>query len=293
MTDPIYTLEVRAKGCLAEFFLNDVPLVRRGEGDGRELGANAAFPVNQYLHAGANEVTIVVHPGPTPGTAAGLGGVRAQRITLPEPEVQGEAGEAHSNPDPEVCARATLARTPRGGVAGGHDTETLLKVSYEGRDDGRPEPFPRVHSGAVELEGLPAEWPWEQAQRHVAVDDAMRQEIRALLTTLHASLGAGDVEPFIELSRPRLEDIAGAYGASPLDKVEELRQMAAADAAQPDFALEPLAPELDLRICGEGRLVEVLTPQWRAPLREVPRAEGAGSYVMLVAKVDGSWRIVR
>ena len=71
-----YVFECLARGCVAEFYLNDIPIIRRGSGVGLEYGGQ----VNQYLVDGTNELTIVVNPGPVPGEAGSITTVDARKV---------------------------------------------------------------------------------------------------------------------------------------------------------------------------------------------------------------------
>ena len=107
-----YVLECSARECVAEFYLNDIPVVRRGP----DLGLHFAGQSNQYLVDGRNELSVLVEPGPTPGEAiSGKGGARSRREA---------AGAAVS---------AALCKYPPGATVGGpldvFDPEPLEKDS--------------------------------------------------------------------------------------------------------------------------------------------------------------------
>ena len=103
-TETFYVLELHAEGCQAEFWLNDLAVIRRGEGVGQDYNGQC----NHQLVPGRNELTVVIQPGSHPSVAL-TGEPARQRDVLGRAVVQ-----------------ATLSSYPYGAVVGDHDIRTTL-----------------------------------------------------------------------------------------------------------------------------------------------------------------------
>lgn len=266
-------LECHAEGTRAEFRVNDLPVIVRGDGDG--LGRYWAGPVNHLLVEGENDVTIVVEPGPTPSTALGRPGERRARRALPG-----------------ASASCKLVRYREGMVVGDPKGVTLAAVEWEASDAGGALPYPQVASATAALKPGHGRWRWEDAPR--AAPD--RPAIEALLRKVAAALEAGDADAFLALTRARTTELARAYGRTLADKEAELRRLVVDDASGPHRGVQPLAPETwDLRPIARGRVLDCVRQDGRAILLGPPRPpEGfCSTYDVRVALLDGAWQVVR
>lgn len=269
-----YVLECSVKGCNAEFYLNDIPIVRRGP----VYGTAYSGPVNPFLVDGVNALEIVVNPGPTPGEAvAGPSGERRRLL----------AGAG-------AFARAKLARYPFGAVVDGPDREQLSAIEWEVARPSVPEMFPQVASRSVDLGGLFGPWAWQSAPP-VELDDATVAEIHGFIEKFHANRAAGDADYFITASRMRIADLDTAYNSPPGKREADIRYMTAVSSRKPGWGLEPLEPaQYDLRLCAQGRMVECISKRWLPVVAETPDPEGSViRYPMLIAKMADTWQIVR
>jgi hypothetical protein len=267
-----YVLECSARECVAEFYLNDIPVVRRGP----DLGLHFAGQSNQYLVDGRNELSVLIHPGPTPGEAiSGKGSARSRR----------EAGGAEIS--------AALCRYPPGATVGGPSREELVSLAWTAEGDGRMV-FPRVVTVARDLGPLFGRWAWQDAPK-LSLDDASVGEIGKMLEPLRESLHKGDPEPFIESGKTRLEEIARAYDRKPGEKKKIIRKTTADEASRDWWGIQPLETKnFDFRLCARGRLVELVDRAWKPVLRERPDGEGGVAYYdMMVGRIRDRWEIVR
>ncbi len=268
-----YVFECEVDGCTAEFYLNDIPVIRRGN----EIGRFYKGQSNELVRDGINEIAVIVHPGKTPAEA-----------------IAGDGGKRRQIASDKASVSAALAVYPFGAVAGGPDRTELFGLAWKGRSDGIPEIFPKVLGIQHDLGPLFGPWAWESLPP-LTLDEGERTEIRKFLEPLHLSLAAGDPELFIEESRMRLDDTARAYGLPPGQKEDLIRQVTRRDAAQPWWGMQPLAPDtFNLRLCGGNRLVQLIGNDWMPVLKENPDEEdGVGTYSMMIGKVDGKWHIIR
>ena len=262
-------LECRVKGCEADFYLNDVPVFRRSE----EAGAFAAGQFHELLVAGRNELAIVVQPGKSPSAA--LSGGRAER------RVTGL----------EATAEAKVVRYPHGAMIGGDEGVVLGAIRWESAEHRNPIVFPLVRSSAFERESSEAPWSWEQGAG-LTVDEATTAKALGFVKELRFSLGLGKPDVFVSAASPRIADLARAYGHSPEEKREESVQWVIGES--PGWFFEPLKPaELDLRLCGRNRMVELVRKDGDPFLRCMPSADGGQtSFPLYLGNLKGEWLVV-
>lgn len=271
-----YFLECFAEGCDAEFLVNDIPVIRRGDGEG--LGKLYHGACNDLLVDGENEITAIARPGPTPTTRLDGHALRRERLAL-----EG------------VRITCKLVKYLEGMVSGGPDGQVLAAVEWESQDDGQPTWWPLSLSACADLGPMYGRWGWEDAER-LTLDDTTRAEVLAVLAELRGSLHGKQLDPFVRLSRPRLDDLSKAYQLRPGEKENEVRRVAELDFGKDWWGMEPLdEAALDLRLCARGRLVDCVSRDGEPALRELPQppADLRGAWEMKLAKLQGSWQVVR
>jgi hypothetical protein len=280
MASTFYVIECRANGIDAEYLINDIPVIRRGDA----IGTIHTEPVNHLLIDGNNRISMVLRPGPTPSESlSGKGGIR-------------DFGSL------EGKASMRLARYPRGAVAGGPDGVELMRIDWPLSPEqlkkileDKPLPlFPLNLTVFHDLGQLYGKWRWQSAAPS-RLDRRDRDEILELLTKIHTSLAAGDPEPFIEASQVRFQEISRSYEKPPAMKVAQFRQLLAAESREKWWGMQPLTPDLiDLRPVAEGKVVDCVNKDWLPTLRSKQGPDGAIDYFnMMVCKLDNRWQIVR
>lgn len=274
MTKPadFYVLECEATGCDAEFWLNDIPVVRRGPTHGLYLSA----PVNHLVRDGENVLTAVIRSGPIPSQS---------KTGVPD------APEMHVAEEERVWAK--VSAYPRGAVAGGPDGQHLIQLDWPPIPR-LPTVHPLVLSAREDLGKLRGAWAWETAPE-LTLDDATKKEIFDYLTALRALLNDGDCDAFLTKQKLRLADIARAFDMRPSQKMNQIRRIFADEFGQPNWVFDPLDEgSFDLRLVADGRMVECIGKDWEPIVRQAPDADGnVGAWDVMLAKIDGAWQIVR
>lgn len=286
---PFFVLELHCEGTTrAEFWVNDQPVIVRGDGPG--LGRYLAAQSNHLLVDGANSLTIVVEAGPGPSLALGTPGQRRRRAPITGAADEGILG-----------ARATmrLVRYLEGMVAGDKRGAVLASLAWEAPDHGGDLSWPQVVSTKVDLGPVAGgPWRWQSAPR-LSLDAPLRAELTALLERVGAALTAGDAASFLSLTAPRTADLARAYRRPLAEKEAELRRLVVDEARTAHGGVGPLEPAAwDLRLVGDGRLVDCVRKDGQAILRGPPHTlagvEGFRStYELSVARLDGTLQVVR
>lgn len=266
-----YVAECEVKNCTAEFYLNDIALIRNSP----EGGYYHAQPVNHFMLDGRNELAMIIEPGPQPSTARSgpPEGRREMEVLLTDPR----------------SAIFRLCRYPYGAVVGGPERQLLQELRWPQPEHEEAHLYPLPLKVAFERVTGTGPWAWESAPE-LTMDAATRSQIEAFLSRLWASLAQGDPEPFLEAAAPRFDELATAFEDPPYKKRNAFRRLAAEIQG-----LQPLDPEsFDLRLAAGGRLVECLQKDWQPILRGLPDESGnEDQYDMFLARLNGEWRIVR
>ena len=271
MADPFYVIECTAEGYPAEFYLNDVPIKRRGgDGDGPFYGA----PVNQWIVPGRNELTMLIGPGETPGAS-----------------VDPERTRAEIPPEAELSVR--LCRYPRGAVVGGPDAEELARVQLDHRPSGRYH-LPATRSVIVEIDSPFGEWVWQRADE-IELDDLVVKEIGLFLEEMRNALEARVYDHFVELNQYRFEEVERSFYLPPGERAAGVYTLFPQVMEEdPDFAMEALdSSRYDLRLCARRRLVQLVAKDWKPILRQVTNDRGTLYFDMFLGKLDDQWWVLR
>ena len=267
-----YVLECRAEQCTAEFYINDIPVIRRGPDIGDAFGG----PVNFFMVDGVNTLDILVHPGPTPAEAvSGPGGNRYRMV-----------------PEKGAAASAALAAYPKGAVLEGPDREEIVSVEWKAGEGACV--FPTTKGVRIDLGDLYGRWKWQDAEP-LDPDAGAFDEARDFVIGIHSSLAIGDFDRYVDLGVSRSEEADRAYGKPAGATAGTLRGMKAYCADDPAWGLQMLNPdEFSFRLCGENRVVDCLSKTWKPVLEELPDMEGSVSrYPIMISRIDGEWEIVR
>ena len=261
----LLVLRLEVVGCTAEAVFNGVPLVRVGAAQ-----TVATLAVHEFTRVGANEVELVVHPGP-PGVPAAA-----------EPRIA----------DGLAWASLRLLLPRVGGVAHQASARTLAQLDWA-PPTGEVYGAPATLRKSVELPIAFPRWRWLDAPV-IADSPTLKTELAAYLLEIAVGLAKGNPEPLIQASRLRLEELALAYQRNLADDVGRLRvQVQQLHAAQPLKPALPAAGKLLLRPAAGGRLLECLAPDG-TPLLQSPLAGGGSiAWPLRVAAVDGRFYVLR
>lgn len=263
--DRLLVLRLECAGCEAEAWFNGVPLLRTGA-----ARAAAAMAVHEFTLAGANDLRLVVGPGPL-GAAA-----------EPVPQLS----------DGRIWASLRLLLPRVGGVAHPASARTLAQLDWAPAADQVYE-TPLALDAGVELPISFPRWRWFDAP---VVEDApsLRREVAAFLLPIALGLARGNPEPLVQASRLKLEDVATAYQRPLAEDVGRLRvHVQQLHAAQPLKPVLPSAAKLQLRLVGGGRLIECLAGDGSPVLASETAGGGRVAWPVRLAAVDGRFYVVR
>lgn len=260
-------LETRAERCAAEARINDIPVC--------ELRLTRILdhrPVHEYLLPSRNQFKLIVQPGPIPSLAL-------------------KSGDEPFVPLPETLASLRLLSMPKGTFDDDPGVTELFRLEW------KPAAGEQLETPVVleqELEIADAGYEWERLAGE-PFDDSTLRDVVLMLQTCREAFAHRDPEPFLRLAQPRFRASLIAYGLEIPPEIEMFRQDFAEICAAPGFEMQPLNPEqLDLRICGHGKLVECVDRSWEPALRTVKLANGVtpARYPAKAAILNGATAIV-
>ncbi|MDE2396863.1 MAG: hypothetical protein KGL43_11120 [Burkholderiales bacterium] len=261
----LLVLRLESSGCEAEAVLNGVPLARVGA-----ACAAVTLPVHEFTLAGANEVELVIEPGPATAPAE------------PQPRIA----------DGRAWARLQLLLPRVGSAAHPASARNLAQLDWAAAA-GELFEAPLGLRAGVELPISFPRWRWLDAPA-VADAQALKKDVAAYLLPIAVGLARGDPEPLVQATRLRLEDLASAYQLNLADEVGRLRLH-----IQQLHAAQPLAPELPapaklrLRPVAGGRLLECLNAAGEPFLQSGVAGGGRAIWPLRLAAVDGRFYVLR
>jgi hypothetical protein len=258
-------LRLRSTGCRVEVRVNDIPVART-----TATPAHLSMPVHEFLFEGTNELALVVEPP----NAQGL---------VPPPRLA-----------PAACGASLRLLLPRVGQAGSeHNARALGELDWALAEGELINPPLRL---ARQIE-LPVKFPrWRWVDVPVLPEPAEAQPIvAAFVQQLAISLARGDADTFLQAARLRFEDLALAY-QRPLPELAD-RWRARIQMLHATKALKvviPALPEVLLRPCAGGRLLECVGADGEPVLRTEAAADGTRqAWPIRVAVIDGRCHVMR
>lgn len=261
----LLVLRLEALACVAEAWMNGICLARV---DAR-CGVRT-LPVHEFTLAGANQLELVVQPGP-PGTPLPVepriaDGKSVAGLKLMLPRDGQRAHPSHAR----VLAQIDWG-PPQHEI---YEAPLRLPVDVE-----LPIDFPR--------------WRWLDAPV-IAEPAAARTLVLKLLQQLALGLARGDPEPFVTAARLRFEELALAYQRKPADEVGrwrlQIKDQAAKGPWQPDLAV---LTQLRLRPVAGGRLLECLAEDGEPVLRGCSADGSTWFWPLRVAMIEGRAHVLR
>ena len=263
-------LDLKCDRTSAEAYINGIPVARVADGPGKTL--RMFRPVNEFIVAGTNILTLVVAPGDLPSLALIPYGVQTD-VT-------------------PASVTLTLSRLPEGAFYDDPAAERLLAISWQSPVVAFSTPV--VLNQSVELQGNGQNWAWRRGG--VLPDRSVwKSGVFELLRYLRERMQRRDLEPYIQLADPRYLDIAAAYQIPAEDRLQQFREQFARISTEDNWEMEQIDMDrMDPRICADGRLIECVDTDWLPSLRTTPLENGVIRlrFPTFLAVIDGQWRIV-
>ncbi len=260
-------LRLQVQGCSAEAFINDIPM-------GRAFAPAGALclPVHEYLIEGANEISLVIQPG--------------------QPGVKSAAPKAQVA-EAVIGANLRLLLPRVGRIGSDTQARTVAEVTWSAAE-GDVFTAPALVSNSVVLPIKFPRWRWLDAP---PIDDveAHREAVSVFLHRIALDLMRGDVETLLKVSRLRLEELALAYQQPVVELVSRFRsRLQLLYATKGLRMVVPGAPELVLRKCAGGRLLECLGGDGSPALMAAPTKDGVSSaWPARLTVINGQCHILR
>lgn len=256
MRPRFHCLEVASRSLALFAGVNDVPVFADPSAD----GLRAVRSINEWILPEGNEFTVFA------GWPPGIGW---------------EPGRAQLTAS--VFVAAPGATTPRPG-------RTLAELRWPPAGD---EGYPLVHRVPFEVDAPPPTRLWRDAQ---AVGELTPQDegaILGLVDGLRAAVTRGDVDAAMRLVEYKTADEALANGQDPIRLDRALRAQYSMAAASGPLVADPIRPESAVYVPVVGGRVRLVQATPLAPAITLTGPNTRFAIDVYVARVGGTWRIVR
>lgn len=268
MANEIIHYELQLADCVAEIWLNGIPLARLNS---REQNF-VSVPALTFLVNGRNLLELVIEPGGTPS--------QSRSPTF---------GKTVSR---QAKAWARVVRLAEGAFTGDESAPAMGEIRFSGADQSAPLQLPHVLRREFDFQ-LVKPWAWQNAD--LIMLDRDRPAIVETLSAIHAAFAAGNAEGVVQRARLYLQEEASAYPSlTAADLTSSLRRDVSRNAGRTGW-VAPLNPaEFDLRLCAGNRLVECVSKTWMPLINTLPQDDGSiYPFPMFLGKVAGEWQILR
>ena len=269
--DTMIHLDLYIKDCTAEFYFNDIPL-RKMNADENIHSLNA----HHLLLDGENTMEIVIEPGSTPSIAR-----------------SGDPGESENNEgvsdNAKVCLRLTEYLV---GAFAGDDKNgrVLMQLNWEMNkevEDNIRFPYSRVIK--MNLGQMLGPWFWQQCQPVNMARDLT--QINRVAEQLYSAFIQGDGQQVARFCEPALRDLGRAL---PAYGENEFRSDLINDVQTNRELLPKAVPfselETDFRLCGGGRLVQLINKDWTDTIKSPPDDDGEQYELpVMLGMFQGQW----
>ena len=250
--------DVTVENCIAELWLNDIPL-----GRATPAISNVSVGAQMYVVDGDNSMELIVQPGFEPARAR-------DRSTQPLPE--------------NASAHGRLVALAPGQFTDDPKAPVLLGAAWPGGAGTAPY---SVHARNF-LGTMFGPWAWQSAPR-LQLDAATTGAVHEVLERIRVSLQQGDPAVLGSLAMPKFEAAARAFPTRSLtDTVRQFSAVVTRNAASPGWQMPPLDPtQFNFRLVAGGRLIECVNRDWRATVRSAPRGGGVPYYFPMFLGLAG------
>jgi len=255
----IFLLQIEKQGLLGRVLLNGVP-VRIWSDPGR---ADVGDPVNAWVRPGRNVLELQLNRAPENDLAAADPRLRLTLTRLDQPD----SGPSSSRP------LLTYVLPP---------------------EDGAPVTWPLRDGRSLTIDDAPPSDLWPRLAP-VALDDAARAGVMALVDRLQAALNARDLNLLSRLLQYKAVDVARCFGYPTTQALPSQARFFGDLMQDPDWGMQPYGPdELQLHLVAGDTMVWVTRPGFAPALRSAPTADGLSLELPLyIAHIGGNWWVVR
>jgi hypothetical protein len=264
-------VDCEVKDCAAEFFLNDLPI--------NFLDSNQQLFSSKVAHTflipGINRLKVVIFPNETPSISQ-----------IPyEAEIPMKEGAFALIRVAEYQVNSTPGELDGANVFG------ELTASLEQFTDQETKPFIAQIDFTLPNSPFPA-WHWVMGE---PINLSMeRNNILAFVKRIHQFFSSGNGAAVADLAQLQIED---AGKAIPSRGIDGLRRDLVQSIDEVKINNEETFPldetMLDFRVCGGGKLVQLINKDWKAMIRTEEDETGYSyPYFCFVGKVDGKLRIL-
>ncbi|NRA39106.1 MAG: hypothetical protein HRU15_13260 [Planctomycetes bacterium] len=265
-----YCLECKSEEVSCDFWLNDLPVSRRGLDEAERFDGQ----INEFLIEGMNELSIEIHP------AKSEPGLTAARWFDIAPS--------------DAIIHASIMQYPYGAMIGGPDGIERMSLNWHIKDFNNGTMWPMCKTVHFDIGPGFGTMAWQEAEILDMNDPETIDGAMGLLKELHTSLECGQHNTWVDLHGQRLDESDRAYdSAEGAGRGRALRELE--HEASHGRKMDLLSENTDSwRLCGEGRLIECCAADGRSNIREMAKKDGSvDHYPVFAGKFGGKWMALR
>jgi hypothetical protein len=271
--DYMLHLDLYVKDCSAEFYINDIPIRHMNS----KQENTHSLVIHHLLKDDVNTFEAIVWPGDTPSKA------RSKSLIVEAEQRKGTS---------KVCMQ--LVRYPVGAFAGDTEAgEILMQLNWEFDEHKHGiDPYPVVPKAEYDIGNLFGIWNWQQCSKINLTDEATL--INRVVEHIYQEFSNGNGDAIARLATPYLVDMGKAlpaYGTAGFtdDMINDINYNKEQNIKIDDFDLN----NLDVRLCGNDRLVQLIDHNWEPTVRTTVDEDGE-SYELpiFLGKLQNQWFIV-
>ncbi|CAA0123007.1 Uncharacterised protein [BD1-7 clade bacterium] len=267
--DHMLHLDLYVKSCVAELYINGIP-VRRMDSEEENFHSLVA---HHLVQDGSNELEIVISPGDTPANAKNAGSNRK------------------INEDAKACMQ--LVAYPVGAFAGDTESGTVqMELNWENDASSSAQiSAPHIERTSKDLGTLLGMPTWSKLS---VIDlEKSTQEIATTIADIHQAFENGNSQIICEYFKPQLSE---AGRTLPEYGEENFREDLAFDIednrGKDDWVVPLNTNEHDFRLCADGKLIEIIDRNWEPTIRTKADADGnVYPLPIFLGQNEGQWQV--
>ncbi len=208
-----------------------------------------------------------------------------------------DAGDAADDDEPPML-RVSLCRGEIGELVepGQEDELLVLEWTPPPRDDEHPLVLPHEERATVDVQHPWGAWSWEGAPAFdFETEPEIVLDVVQFITDLHTAVAAGRLDPLLDASQMKFDEVAPCYEMDPGQARSRLGGAWPEITKPSGWRLADFdESDLDLRLCCEGRVIEPRTLDGEPVLRQAEALENQRWMMPLyIARIGGQLTIVR
>lgn len=170
--------------------------------------------------------------------------------------------------------------------------QTTMMLRWPSRQE--QEAYPATVQANLDLPDFPPTVLWTQSEPRRDLGRAEAVKIIELAMRLYDAYQGRRIDDLIAMVKPKLTDLATAYGTDPAEDIAHTRRLLASFTDTPEWGLAPLSKDdISLEPVADGRMVWVNRGSRQPLLQTAPTCPRKWMLPVFVCLHEGQWKIIR